>query len=75
MEGPYWKQLDNSLCHLVDRLRCVQQLEVEFYFFGMGSGEVYVAEYLPAFSEKGRVGALDGRTKRAIYCSDGEKGS
>lgn len=72
VENTYWPRLENSLCRLVDRLRCGHWLEVEFHVY-TPQNELDFGRYLSRFREKGRVRVLDEMTKMIVYCSDGMK--
>lgn len=56
---PTWIQLDNYLCHLVDRSGCRLQLEVkfqDFYTQVWWGGEQGFEKHLPIFYQKAKAG-------------------
>jgi hypothetical protein len=70
-----WTQLDNALCHLVDRSEYGLRLEVEFRVRDAASRdrELDPEKYLPKFHEKGRVRILDEESGMVVYYSDRAK--
>jgi hypothetical protein len=67
-----WKQLDNCLYRLADRLGCGSALEVEIRV-GNLSHEAGCEGYLPRYQEKGQARFVNGDNGMTIYCSNGMK--
>jgi len=64
VDDPDWTRLDDSLCRLVDRLKCGPQLEVGFLALNAQqwwSGELGFKKCLPRFYEKGETGVGRGK--------------
>ena len=67
----YWRKLDHSLCHLVDRLGCEGRLEVTIQTVKLHDKLGYdYGKHLPMFHGKGRVRVVGG-TGTLFYCSSG----